>query len=100
MRACARGIAEAVRSTAAQVPRLWQDGTEEAAFAAGIPPEGFRVVRDRLQVGQGGQAQPCRCTGEGTQGGGKEGREEERGSENRRQERNEAGDGRGARRQC
>ena len=54
-----RGIAEDLRSAAAASARRADASAEAARLRAGVPPEGQRLVRDRLQVRQGKQAQPA-----------------------------------------
>src|SRR6266480_2514464 len=51
-----RGHAEGHRYPAQPLSFVRQEQPEEARIGAGVPPEGERLVRDRLQVRQGGQA--------------------------------------------
>ncbi len=52
-------------AAAEEMPVLRQEHDEEARVRAGVPPEGRRLVRDRLQGRQGKQAQSRRRQGAG-----------------------------------
>ncbi len=62
-----RGAAEDHRPAAEEVPLLRQGRLQAPDVGAGVPPQGLGLVRDRLQVGQGRQAQPRRGRARGSQ---------------------------------
>ncbi len=71
-----RGTAEDLRQAAARMPGVRQAQPEATHVRAAVPARRQRLVRDRLQVRQGEQAQP---RGEGRPGAG-EGRDQDRGA--------------------
>ena len=68
LRPRARGPAEGQRSRPEKVPGLREKPAEEAGVRARVPSQGWWLVRDRLQVRQGQQAQSG-GNGEGACGG-------------------------------